>query len=196
MADILKLEKAVKGLYESNKPGRADWADWLYANHVIWVANEAELLAKRFGANAQLARAAALLHDIADATTKREDPNHESESLVIARDLLNRADFTEDEIRLIVDDAIRYHSCRDNERSVSLEGRCLATADALAHLRTNFYPFAIKAVGKNMSLESINQWASEKIDRDYHKKILFDEIQTEAEAEYKAIKQIFEQAPR
>lgn len=33
-----KLELEIRKLYESKKPGRADWCDWLYENHVFLVA--------------------------------------------------------------------------------------------------------------------------------------------------------------
>jgi hypothetical protein len=43
------------------------------------------------------------------------------------------------QIELVVDDAIRLHSCYDGNRPASLEGQALAAADALAHLKTDFY---------------------------------------------------------
>jgi hypothetical protein len=39
MSGIQELEESVRNLYESKILGRADWADWLYANHVFVVTN-------------------------------------------------------------------------------------------------------------------------------------------------------------
>jgi len=45
---------------------------------------------------------------------------------------MRKADFSGDEITLAVDDAIRFHSCRDGPSSTgtSVPGKLLATADA------------------------------------------------------------------
>src|SRR4051812_48612301 len=124
-----KLEAQVHQLYAAKNPERADWCDWLGDNHVFLVADNATTLAGRFGANEELARAAALLHDIADTQMKRFADNHEEASLQIAREQLQKAGFSIDEIKLIVDDAIRWHSCHDGHVPNSIEGKVLAAAD-------------------------------------------------------------------
>ena len=68
MTRIQKLEHAVTDLYAAHNPERTDWADWLGENHVLLVADNAAGLAQRFGASQELARAGALLHDIAAAS--------------------------------------------------------------------------------------------------------------------------------
>ncbi len=67
MSRIDNLEKLVRELYEARDLNRAaDWADWLYDNHVFVVADNATRLAKQLNANEELSRAAGMLHDIAD----------------------------------------------------------------------------------------------------------------------------------
>lgn len=191
MSNLTKLEEEVKALYDARDPAREEWADWLAVHHVPVVADYATELAKRFGGNNDLARAAALLHDIADVNTDRFDPEHEAKSLAIARELLMRCGYSEVEVQLIADDAIRYHSCHDGQVPTSLEGKILATADAMAHLKTDFYLYALYQRSKRESLADFKVWASKKLERDYHIKIRFDEVRSETRAEYEVLRTLF-----
>lgn len=188
---ITELEKTVRNLYAANKPGRAKWAEWLSQHHVFVVADYANELANRYGANADLARAAAMLHDIADIETERKDPLHEQKSLTIARNLLSEHGYNDAEIALVVDDAIRFHSCHGEEQPSSLEGKILSTADSLAHLKTDFYIYAAWAFGTQKSLDEVKSWTLEKIERDLNRKIFFDEVREEARPDYELIKALF-----
>lgn len=186
-----ELEEKVKILYQDKDPNRADWADWMLDNHVLVVANTATKLAKEYGANEELARVAALLHDIADAKMKRENKEHEALSLQMARDIMTECKYSEDEIKLVVDDAIRYHSCHGDERPESLEGKILSTADSLAHLETDFYVFFTWALASELSLAEIKKRTLAKIDRDLRAKIFFEEIRKEVMPDYNRIKELF-----
>ncbi len=191
MTKLNKLEEGVKKLYAAKNPERTEWADWLADNHVFIVADYATDLANRFGANADLARAAALLHDIADCKMARMDPGHEAESLKIARELMIQSGYTEEEISLVVDDAIRYHSCHNGESPESIEGKILATADSMAHLKTDFYVYAAWAFGKTRTLEQLKKWTLKKIERDLNDKVFFDEVREELRPDYEIIKNLF-----
>lgn len=191
MTPIEKLEAAVRTLYDAKDPKRSAWADWLADNHVWVVADYATELARKHGANADLARAAALLHDVADVQMARTDERHEAESLRIARDTMRQAGFAEADIKLVVDDAIRYHSCHGDERPDSTEGKCLSTADSMAHLKTDFYIFATWAWGSSMTFQDIKQWTLKKIERDLNNKMFFDEVREELLPDYQLIKNLF-----
>jgi putative nucleotidyltransferase with HDIG domain len=191
MTKLDKLEEAVKKLYAAKKPERAEWADWMANNHVFLVADRATDLANRFEANADLARAAALLHDIADCKMSRMDPGHENESLKMARELMIQSGYTEEEISLVVDDAIRYHSCYDGKSPESIEGKILATADSIAHLKTDFYVHAAWAFGKTKTLQELKEWVLKKIERDLNDKVFFDEVREELRPDYEIIKNLF-----
>lgn len=188
MTRIDELEAKVRELYDSKNPNRADWADWLCREHVFIVADNATVLAERFNANVEYARAGAVLHDIADAVMSRFDDEHENTSLAIARQYLEECGFTVEEIALVVDDAIRYHSCHDGNQPKSLEGKVLATADALAHLTTNFYELASVALKDEMSPEQLKDWVLKKLDRDFYNKVLFSEVKQEVQPDYEHLK--------
>lgn len=192
MSRLDDLSKQVEKLYNDKLDGREDWADWLYPNHVVIVARNAKKIAKLKGADVELSQVAALLHDVADFKMKRANPKHEEESLKTAREVMEQNGYSEDEIKLVVDDAIRYHSCHGNERPKSKEGLVLATADSLAHLQTNFYLFAVWEFGKSgLSLNDLKEWVLKKIERDLFNKISFDDIREEVRPDYEMIKNLF-----
>ncbi len=99
MTNVEKLEQLVRDLYDAKDPARCDWADWLAQNHVFAVADAAAEVAEQHGARADLARAGGMLHDVADAKMSRFDEAHEATSLVIARDLMQQAGFSEADIQ-------------------------------------------------------------------------------------------------
>lgn len=98
--------------------------------------------------------------------------------------------FDDEELALIVDDAIKHHSCHGSSRPASIEGEILATADALAHLQSSFYAYAFWVMN-NQPLEQVMRWASEKLDRDFHNKICFDDVREAARTDYEALKRVF-----
>jgi putative nucleotidyltransferase with HDIG domain len=191
MTRLEELAKRVSELYNSKEPSREEWTDWLYENHVLVVAAGAKKLAQKYGANTELAEVAALLHDIADYKMKREDVTHEEESLKIARELMTEFGYTADETKLTVDDAVRYHSCHGDQRPKSKEGLVLATADSLAHLKTDFYVFVPWALGRESTLQEVKDWVLKKIDRDLYNKISFDEEREDARPDYETVKRLF-----
>lgn len=191
MNKIEQVQAKVRELYLSKDPNRDEWTDWLYENHVLIVAKNAYELAMKYEASEELSEAAALLHDIADVKMARVNPGHEGVSLAIAREVMAEAGFFNDEVALVVDDAIRYHGCHGDERPRSQEGLILSTADSLAHLQTDFYIYATWAFGKTRSLEELKEWALQKIDRDLNSKIAFEDERKAARPDYDMIKELF-----
>lgn len=191
--DTLKAKVAT--LYQTETPGRADFADWMYDQHVLHVAAQSREVAKTHGADPELAEVAGLLHDIADIKMKRSDDDHAEESLRIARQVMGECGYSEEQIKVVVDDAIRLHSCYDHVRPVTPEGQALATGDALAHLKTDFYLFAALNFARGMSLEEFKQWVLSKVERDFNDKICFDDVREATRADYEVIKNLFSRAP-
>lgn len=192
MARLDDLWQKVASLYNEKLETRDEWSDWLYPNHVVVVTQNAQKIAEKKGADAELSQVAALLHDCADFKMKRMDEKHEEESLETARKLMKEFGYSDEEIALVVDDAIRYHSCNGDEHPKSIEGLVLATADSLAHLQTHFYVFATWSFGRSdRSLKALNEWVLKKIERDLYNKISFDDIREEARPDYEMIKTLY-----
>ena len=181
-----KLRELVRGLYEAKNVNRSDWADWMYQNHIFVVADYARELSDTLRAQKDIAVAAALLHDIADAVMKREDKNHGRKSLEIAKRFLQEAEFSKKEIEIITKDILPRHGCHNGECPKSLEGKIMATADALAHLKTDFYKFAKQEFLKSgVGLDKYYKWMLPKVKRDFEQKICFDKLRTEVGEKYR-----------
>ncbi len=184
--ELIKLESLVEEAYLSKDPSRDEWADWIYPNHVLVVADYAEKLAERYGASIDESRSVALLHDIADSVTGRTDHKHETRSLEIAADYLRQSGFDKERIKVLVNDALRFHSCHDGNGPKSQVGKVLSTADALAHINTDFYEFVREDTSDRPNDWFIN-WITEKLPRDYEKKIAFEDIREETRSRYEEL---------
>jgi tRNA (guanine37-N1)-methyltransferase len=172
------LTAKVKNVYSLRSPSRADWSDWLFEHHVLVVAQYAHRLARKYKADSDICRAAGMLHDIADAVMSRFNPEHKEVSARIARGFLEDSGFSAKEIKTVVDDAMAYHSCRDGNIPRSLEGKVVATADAMAHLDTNYYTLAHSHLANEGKTEKeIQQWIDTKKKRDLTDKLLFQDEQ-------------------
>lgn len=191
MDRVLKLKQNVESLYFSKDPQADAWIDWGYPNHVLVVVDYAEKIAKKHGANAEFVVAGALLHDIADAVMDRDLPGHEKESLAIAEKLLTEAAFSSQENEIIIHQIIEPHSC-SSKMPETLDGKIVATADGVAHFITDFYPyFCWQHYGPDGDYEKFRKWALQKIEKDYTKKIFFDEVKQEILPKYEALKLVF-----
>lgn len=186
------LRQKITELYQAPSASKAEWAVWLFANHVFVVADKAEEIAERVGANPELSWAAGALHDVADAVMDRFEEGHMEESMRMARELLAESGFTHDEIAVVVDDAIRNHSCRDGHMPQTLEGKVMATADAVVHLTTDeYYPYMLKRKLETMTMDEVRANVLPKIERDYRIKIFFEEIRDEVTSAYERSKTLF-----
>ena len=191
MTRLDTLRQKVEALYHANNPDADEWIDWGYPNHVLVVAKLAEKIATDHKANVELCVAGALLHDIADATMARERPEHEQESLVQADILLQESGFGADEAAFVVKEIIKPHSCNGVMPTV-VEGKALATADGAAHLVTDFYPyFCWMHYGPQDDYQAYKQWVLMKLEKDFNKKLLFDDVKAEMKPRYEALKLVF-----
>lgn len=191
MTHTEQLEQLVYDAYAAHYPGHDEWTDWLAAHHLPFVADKAVALARRFGADPDLARAGALVHDIADINMSRFADGHDEASLTIGHDLMQQAGFGTEDIALVVDDAVRHHACHGGRAPDSLEGKVLAAADAMAHLQTDFYIFATWFKGRSRTLEEAKSWTLKKLERDFHDKLQLAGLQDELRVDYELIKALF-----
>jgi putative nucleotidyltransferase with HDIG domain len=189
----MKLElvrKEVDALYHSNYTNADPWIVWAYPNHVLFVAKTAERIAVKHGANKEFCIAGALLHDIADVVMNRFTQGHAEESLRIADEVLAKCGYTDRDRNFIVNEIIYPHSC-SHTMPTSVEGKVVATADAMAHLQTDFFLYFAWQHYGGKDLESLKQWVLTKIEKHYHTKIFFDDCREEVQPEYKALKLLF-----
>lgn len=191
MQRLETLRQTVEKLYTADNPDADVWIDWSYPNHVLVVADLAEKIAITQGANVELAVAGALLHDVADAVMARKSPGHEAESLKLAEKLLRDSGFDDKDTTFVVDEIIKPHSCKEL-MPTTLEGKVMATADGAAHFLTDFYPtFCWRHYGPQDDYNVFRNWVRGKIEKDFTKKLFFDDIKQEVLPHYEAVKLVF-----
>jgi HD superfamily phosphodiesterase len=179
---INKLWDLTSEIYKETKRPEAKY---LWQNHVQTVAKNAAKLSGRFGGDKDSVVAGALLHDIADIWLERDDPTFDLKSQETAENLLIKSGFSPTEIKFINEEVIAPHSCLPNKKPETLEGKLMATADAVAHLTTNFYQEIYLIFFKHRKTESeYKQWVSGKLNRDFYDKIWFPQIQDELKQAY------------
>ena len=189
-----KVYSLVEELYLQNHDKQdvpAVWSNWTWTNHVKVVTQNAENLCIKYPeANADYTIAGALLHDIADAVMDRDTPNFDEECNKISRELLTKANYDSKEIDYIINDVIVPHSCRELMPTV-IEGKVLATADAMAHFGTEFYTYFCWMHYGCKDYTEFKKWVLAKIERDINIKIFFPGIREQMQPEYEAIKRLF-----
>lgn len=99
--------------------------------HIMRVLKNAMMIAKKEKADSRVITAAVLLHDI--ISYPKSDPRSKNSSLESAKEskkILEKYDFSQDEIKIIVD-SVRDHSFSRGVVPQTLEGRILQDADRL-----------------------------------------------------------------
>jgi hypothetical protein len=182
---LTKLFTLVETLYHSTARPEASY---LWNSHVQEVARFAGELSSRFGADQDTAVAGALLHDIADIWLDRSEPSFEDTTTKTAIELLTQAGYNESEITFVMDQVIAPHSCYPGNLPTTLEGKVMATADAMAHLTSNFYREVYPLFfAKKKTVAEFNDWVRGKLDRDFNSKIFFAEVKEEVRGDYEKL---------
>ncbi|MBI3255795.1 MAG: HD domain-containing protein [Candidatus Andersenbacteria bacterium] len=189
MEKINKITELVKAAYKQSS--NEAMSQWFYEGHVKVVANYATEIAEKVGANSELSTLAALFHDIARTWSVTEDPALMDESISYAEKIMLEHGYSQEEISQ-VKEAILPHSCKKELPTTEI-GKILATADALAHLMTDFYsilPFYGWLTAAD-NFEGYRQWLLEKIERDFNTKIFYEEYKEKTKLRYEALKTLF-----
>jgi putative nucleotidyltransferase with HDIG domain len=166
---------------------------WMWHNHVQWVAAKAKKLAEKYGADPKKVYCAALLHDLGDSRHDRSYKEFAAWSEKKGREILLLAGFDEADAKEIIEIIIRPHSCRPGNLPTTQEGKVLATADAMWHLQTGFFPMIcyMHRPEHTDTYEAWQEWFSEKIERDFGPKIFFADERAEVTEDYEALCRVF-----
>lgn len=144
--------------------------DWFYETHLLAVEKFAKELLKQLPeADNEIVLLGAWLHDLQRVRGVKGD--HAGIGAREAEKVMKQFKFSEEKINR-VKDVILTHSCDTNIMPQTLEGKILASADAMSHYVNDFY-LQIAVTGER-DLPSFKEWALEKLDRDFNKKIFFD----------------------
>jgi HD superfamily phosphodiesterase len=142
---------------------------WWFESHLLGVEKFAKELLRKFPkANKEVVMLGVWLHDL--QRIRRIPGDHEKKGALEATKFLKEYGYSKETIKK-VKGIIETHSC-ENKRPTSLEGKILATADALSVYFKDF--FINIAIRGDHDTEGYKEWVMEKLNRNYQKKIFFD----------------------
>jgi hypothetical protein len=172
--DILaRVDDKVKAWHDTSKD--ACMREWFYKGHVKVVADYAALIAEREGMSVRVPVLASLLHDVARTACVEGEPELTAESERMAREAMAEAGVADEDVEHVCQ-IMAIHSCRGEVRPTTKPGKVMTTADAMAHVMTDFYfmlPFKGWLTAAN-DFEGYRNWVCEKTKRDLNNKIFYE----------------------
>jgi len=158
--------------------------DWFYTDHLLEVEKQANWLCDLYqNADREAVLLSVWLHDIG-RIEKGIDDGHEGYGYTRALELLPAYGY-EDQVVKLVAKACQTHRA-DGIIPESLEGKILATADALSHFFHQIYFRVFEHFRKTKSFEEAIDIVRKKLDRDYNQKLFFPEAQEKIEKIYQS----------
>jgi hypothetical protein len=143
---------------------------YFYDVHLLAVEECAEiLLTKLPDADKEIVMLGVWLHDL--QRIRGLEGDHAQVGAEQAIKVLNDFEYSEEIINK-VHSIILSHPCDCEPYPSTIEGKILATADAMSHYMNDFY-LTLCRTGK-WEIPEFKVWALKKLDRDYNKKIYFE----------------------
>lgn len=186
---LKSIEEEIKTLHDNSLD--ECMRKWWFKGHVLTVMEYVKVISQEKGGNTENLILAALFHDIARAWGVINEPQLMNESLSKSEEIMKKYNYSNEDIQS-VKNIIKTHSCRDSLPE-SLEGKILSTADALAHFFSDLYfilPFNGWFYAAN-DYDGYKKWLLKSIEKNFNKKIFFEDYKILAKPRYDAIKMIF-----
>lgn len=180
---INQIKNLVKS--ECHNLGQVD--NWFYDVHLLGVEKIAKKLIKRLPkADKEIVLLGVWLHDLQRVRGIKGD--HAKAGAIEAGKVMRQFNYSEKTMGY-VREMILSHCCDTRLVPKTLEGKILASADAMSHYINDFY-LTIAATGQRGAAD-FKKWALEKLDRDYNKKIFFGFARKMIEKRHKVLKEVF-----
>jgi HD superfamily phosphodiesterase len=159
---------------------------WFYNSHLLAVEKYSQFLLKKLPqADKEVVLLGVWLHDTQRVRGIKGD--HEKVGAAQAKKIMLEYGYSLKTIKK-VQNIILTHTCSKTQ-PVTLEGKILATADAMTHYVNDFY-LLIATTGQR-NLKDFKAWALEKLNRDYKKKIFFPFAKKEIKDRHAILMRLF-----
>ncbi len=149
---------------------------WFYKEHILVVEKLALDLCDLYPeANRDAVILSVWFHDIGRAHGHNE--NHDLYGANYATKILTKNNLDKNFINT-VSESCKTHSCHKNGYPTSIEGKILATADAVSHYHNGFYLRILYYWSKKnkSNYQNLKEKLFQKMKRDLNQKIFFDEV--------------------
>ena len=177
---LFRIENYVKEKCEEYKKSSEDHYDF-WSEHIELVLEQSTILAFMYGADIEVVKLGALLHDIALILKVGDKKDHHINGEKIAKKILIEFDYDEDKMDQVLK-CVLHH--RSSKNATSIEEICVADADILAH----FYNIPMlfnSAYRNNVKPNDIRNWIADVFRKDYND--LSDKTKAMFEPEYNEI---------
>lgn len=176
---ISKVERVVHEACkkDSNKFGYGIWT-----HHIVSVVKYSKILAELLEADEEIVELSALLHDYASIKSIDHYKDHHIHGAAEAQIILEQLDYDSNKIEQ-VEHCIYSHRASVITERLSDEAKCVASADAMAHIKQVPSLLYHAYVGKEMGIDEGATYVREKIERSWNK--LIPQAKQVIEKEYK-----------
>lgn len=140
----------------------------IWTNHITRVVKYSKLLAEQLSADAEIVEIAALLHDYAGIRSSALSKDHHIHGAIEADRILSRYGYPRERIEKIKH-CILSHRGSVNEKRLTPEAECVASADAMAHICDVPSLLYLTYTRKGMDIGEGAKWVNDKIDRSWNK---------------------------
>lgn len=161
---VNEIKMEVMEYIQEYKNTSSDHYDF-WEEHIKYVYKEAALLAKEYGANIEIVKLGALLHDIALIKNVRDKSDHHINGKIIADEILSKYNYPNDLKEKVLSCVFNH---RSSKNSKSLEELCVADADILAHFDNIPMLFNCAFNRCNVNLNEVRRWMMDCFTKDYN----------------------------
>jgi uncharacterized protein len=162
---IQKLEKLVQTTCKkpSNIYGYGAWT-----HHIKKVVYFSKILAKKTNADLEIVEISALLHDYASVLNRKYYSQHEIIGARLAQSILEKYNYPPDKIKIVKKCILNHRGSKLKEK-LSIEEKCIADADAMAHFTSIASLFYLCFNTHKLNIEESEKWILAKLQRSYKK---------------------------
>lgn len=140
----------------------------IWSHHILQVIAFSNDLAKQLDADQEIVTIAALLHDYASVKDERLYKEHHIHGMNFADEFLSQWGYDEQK-KEVVKKCIFTHRGSFYSNQILPEQKCVASADAMAHIDQSNSLLYLAFCKKRMSIEQGCEWVDKKIDRSWSK---------------------------
>lgn len=185
MNNIVNLiEQEIKELIKIYKENCEDHYDF-WNEHIKYVYEESQKLAKQYGADIEIVKLGALLHDIALFSKVGDRKDHHINGKILAEKMLKKYNYPDDKLARVLSSVYNH---RSSKNATSIEDLCVADADIIAHFDNIPMLFNSAYNRCNVNLSEVRSWMKECFEKDYND--LSDRAKEQFKDRYKLICEI------
>lgn len=161
---VNNIKKEIINLCNQYKDISEDHYDF-WNEHIKYVYKESQKLAIEYGADLEIVKLGALLHDIALVTKVGDRKEHHINGKILAKKMLKKFNYPEDKLTKVLSTVYNH---RSSKNATNIEDLCVADADIIAHFDNVPMLFNSAYNRNNINLNEVRSWMKVVLEKDYN----------------------------